>query len=40
MYMYTDLDKKDFCKDWMKHHGSVNMSSSPTRQSGTRRIGA
>lgn len=23
MYMYTDLDKKDFCEDWMKHHGSV-----------------
>ena len=23
MYMYTDLNKEDFCKDWMKHHGSV-----------------
>lgn len=23
MYMYTDLDKEDFCSDWMTHCGSV-----------------
>lgn len=23
MYMYTDLDKEDFCSDWMTHCGSL-----------------